>query len=115
MGIETVALLPYGRVKDVGSNPAAGRSGIEEFCKRRIPGAKFFDIDKVADVNTDLPHMLPSSASFAAAADALGITNSSTVVLYDGLGIFSAPRAWFTFRAYGHDRYGTGDIVSTTC
>ena len=78
---------------------------MEEFCSRRIPGARFFDIDKVADTSTDLPHMLPSEIAFAAAADALGVTNESTVVVYDGLGTFSAPRAWWTFRVFGHDRY----------
>ena len=61
---------------------------------------------QVADTSTDLPHMLPPAAKFAAAADALGISNDSTVVVYDGLGIFSAPRAWWTFRAFGHERCG---------
>ncbi|GLI69812.1 hypothetical protein VaNZ11_014516, partial [Volvox africanus] len=41
---------------------------------------------------------------FAAAMDALGITNDTTVVLYDHLGIFSAPRAWWTFKVFGHDK-----------
>ncbi|KAK9808169.1 hypothetical protein WJX73_004496 [Symbiochloris irregularis] len=84
--------------------PFHGRDNLKEYCQRRIPGAKFFDLDKVADTSTDLPHMLPSATAFAAAADALGIDNDSTVVVYDGLGIFSAPRAWWTFRVFGHDR-----------
>ena len=42
--------------------------------------------------------------AFAAAMDALGITNDSTVVVYDCAGIFSAPRVWWTFRAFGHDK-----------
>ena len=41
---------------------------------------------------------------FAAAMDALGITNDSTVVVYDTAGVFSAPRVWWTFRAFGHDQ-----------
>ena len=83
---------------------SAGRSGLEEFCSRRIPGAAFFDVDMVADLSTNLPHMLPSESAFAAAADACGITKDCTVVVYDGLGIFSAPRVWWTFRVFGHNR-----------
>ncbi len=51
-----------------------------------------------------LPHMLPSEQQFAAAADALGISNSDQVVIYDHSGIFSAPRAWWTWKVLGHDK-----------
>lgn len=64
----------------------------------RIPGARFWDIDGVCDPATDLPHMLPSAAAFAAAADALGVGNDDTLVLYDGMGLFSSPRAWWTWK-----------------
>lgn len=50
-----------------------------EFKEERIPGAQFFDVDLVADTGSNLPHMLPSEATFAATADALGITNDSQV------------------------------------
>lgn len=72
----------------------AARDGLAEFKAKRIPGAGFFPIDEVADQNTSLPHMLPSEHAFAAAMDALGITNEDHVVVYDGLGVFSSPRAW---------------------
>jgi len=36
--------------------------------------------------------------------DALRVTNAHTVVLYDGMGIFSAPRAWWTLQVFGHTR-----------
>lgn len=85
----------------------AGRNPVNEFCTRRIPGARFFDLDEIADTSTDLPHMLPSEQAFAAAMDALEITDDSAVVVYDGLGIFSAPRAWWTFKVFGHDKYVT--------
>lgn len=48
--------------------------------------------------------MLPSAEAFAAVADALGIQNDSTVVIYDRAGIFSAPRVWWTFKAFGHEK-----------
>ena len=61
-----------------------------------IPGAVFFDIDAIADRSTDLPHMLPDEAAFAAAAGALGLSETDTIVVYDGAGLFSAPRVWWT-------------------
>jgi len=84
--------------------PPMGRSAVEEFKAARIPGAQFWDVDGVADPKSDLPHMLPSEDAFAAAADALGISNDETVVLYDGMGMFAAPRAWWTWRVFGHDK-----------
>jgi thiosulfate/3-mercaptopyruvate sulfurtransferase len=75
-----------------------------DFGRERIPGAAFFDIDAIADHSTGLPHMAPSEADFSAAAGALGIGDGDTVVIYDQLGVFSAPRAWWTFRLFGHDR-----------
>ncbi len=67
----------------------------------RIAGAKAFDIDAVADPDSDLPHMLPSAERFASFAAALGLEHASRVVVYDRIGIFSAPRAWWTLRAFG--------------
>nr|QKY15231.1 thiosulfate sulfurtransferase (STR1) [Polytomella parva] len=89
------------------------RDARQEFLHERIPGAQFFDVDGVADITTSatapgsppqLPHMLPSAEGFSAAMDALGISNHDHVVVYDHLGIYSAPRVWFTFRAFGHPR-----------
>jgi thiosulfate/3-mercaptopyruvate sulfurtransferase len=83
--------------------PAAGRDATAEYADAHIPGAVFFDIDKVSDHASPLPHMLPSPSEFAVAARRLGISNASTIVVYDSVGLFSAPRAWWTFRAMGHD------------
>jgi len=84
--------------------PAAGRDGVTEYARERLPGALFFNLDGVKDEKTPLPHMLPPALAFAAACDALGVEERSHVVLYDGAGLFSAARAWFTFRAFGHTR-----------
>lgn len=80
-----------------------------DFAQRRIPGAVFFDLDEVSDQTTGLPHMLPSPASFAEAAGALGISAGDRLVIYDDAGIFSAARVWWTFRALGHDRVSVLD------
>ena len=83
--------------------PHLQKDPIDEFIRLgRIPGAQFFDLDGICQPDTDLPHMLPTETAFAAAADALGISPTDTVVLYDRQGIFSAPRAWWTWKVLGH-------------
>jgi len=81
--------------------PGEGRTGAEAYAQGHIPGAVFFDIDLIADRTTDLPHMLPKAEAFAVAAAGLGLRRDRTIVVYDGLGLFSAPRVWWTLRAMG--------------
>ena len=81
--------------------PAMNRDAAAEYLAGHIPGAIRFDIDEIADHSTDLPHMLPSAADFAAAVGKLGISDRDTIVAYDGHGMFSSPRVWFTFRLFG--------------
>ena len=83
--------------------PGDNRDPAGEFEQARIPGAVFFDIDAIADRATPLPHMLPAPGQFAAQMGALGIAATDTVVVYDGAGLFSAPRAWWMLKAMGHD------------
>jgi thiosulfate/3-mercaptopyruvate sulfurtransferase len=83
--------------------PDAGRDAQREFHERHIPAAVFFDIDSVAEKASALPHMLPTPEVFAQAVGALGIGTSDRVVIYDSHGLMSAPRVWWTFRAFGHD------------
>jgi thiosulfate/3-mercaptopyruvate sulfurtransferase len=83
--------------------PAMNRDAEAEYLAGHIPGAVRFDIDEVADKSVDLPHMLPRPEAFAAAAGALGIRDTDTIVAYDGHGLFSSPRVWFTFRLFGAD------------
>src|SRR6201994_4137596 len=78
------------------------REPAKEFEQAHIPGAVFFDIDGIADHSTSLPHMLPSPGEFSKAVGALGIGDGETVVVYDGAGMFSAPRAWWELKAMGH-------------
>ena len=84
--------------------PNEQRDPVAEFEAAHIPGAVHFDIDAIADRSTDLPHMLPTPENFATAVGALGIGNGDMVVVYDGSGIFSAPRVWWMFKAMGHDQ-----------
>ncbi len=84
--------------------PTDGRDPKAEFLASRIPGAQFFDIETVADLAHACPHMLPSEPVFTDCVQALGIDANSRVVIYDGKGLFSAARAWWMFRVFGHDR-----------
>ena len=67
----------------------------------RIPGARYFDIDAVADTESNLPHMLPTPDAFQANMRALGLNSGARIIVYDAQGLFSAPRAWWSLRAMG--------------
>jgi len=69
-----------------------------------IPGARFFDINLLADPDTDLPHMVPSPGRFARLIGEMGVSNATRVVFYDQKGLASAARGWWLMRLFGHDR-----------
>lgn len=81
--------------------PVMNRDGFKEYLAAHIPGAIYFDIDKIADTTSDLPHMLPTPEAFSSAMRTLGIGDGQTIVVYDGTGLFSAPRLWWMFRVFG--------------
>jgi thiosulfate/3-mercaptopyruvate sulfurtransferase len=81
--------------------PAMQRDAQAEYLAGHIPGAVRFDIDAIADRSNSLPHMLPSHEQFARDVGALGIVETDTIVVYDGAGMFSAPRVWWTFQLFG--------------
>ena len=82
--------------------PTVHRDGKAEWLKERIPGARFFDFDReVCDQTSELPHMMPGELDFQICAQNLGINQTSGVVVYDSLGIFSSPRVWWMFKAMG--------------
>ena len=81
--------------------PAQNRSGVAEYAAGHIPGAVFFDQDVIADHSSGLPHTVPSPEFFSAEVGKLGIADTDTIVVYDGPGIFTAPRVWWLFRTMG--------------
>jgi thiosulfate/3-mercaptopyruvate sulfurtransferase len=83
--------------------PAAGRNAKQEFRDGRIPGAQFFDIDELSDTASPYPHMLPSPEKFSSKMRKLGIGDGKRVIAYDAAGLFSAARAWWMFRVFGHE------------
>ncbi len=82
--------------------PQEERDARAEYAMAHIPGAVFFDIDDIADETSGLPHMLPSGVKFASRVRKLGLGDGSRMVVYDQLGLRSAARVWWTFRAMGH-------------
>lgn len=81
--------------------PAQKRDPRAEYAAAHIPGAVFYDQDVIADLTSGLPHTIPSPAAFADAVGKLGISEADTIVVYDGPGIFTAPRVWWLLRTMG--------------
>ena len=84
--------------------PAMGRDAAAEYLAGHIPGAVRFDIDAIADHSNPLPHMLPDADQFGRDVGGLGIADADTIIVYDGAGLYSAPRVWWTFRVFGAEK-----------
>ncbi|WP_420962368.1 3-mercaptopyruvate sulfurtransferase [Brucella sp. IR073] len=81
--------------------PGQNRNPRDEYDAAHIPGAIFYDQDKIADHSSGLPHTIPSEEDFAREASAMGLTVDDTIVVYDGPGMYTAPRVWFLLRIMG--------------
>ena len=77
------------------------RDGYKDYLEEHIPGAIYFDIDEIADTTSPLPHMLPRPEAFASQMRKMGIGDGQRIVVYDGDGMVSAARVWWTFRLMG--------------
>ncbi len=83
--------------------PSAGRDAAAEYKASHIPGARFFDIDEIADLRSEMPHMVPPVEKFMSRMRAMGVGDGHQIVIYDSLGLFSAARVWWLFRLMGRD------------
>ncbi|MEJ6396897.1 3-mercaptopyruvate sulfurtransferase [Yoonia sp. 208BN28-4] len=81
--------------------PGSDRDGRAEYDIAHIPGARFFDIDEIADLRSDMPHTVPPVEKFMSRMRAMGVGDGHQVVVYDGSGLFSAARVWWLFRLMG--------------
>ena len=81
--------------------PAHNRNARAEYMAAHIPGARFFDIDDNSDHRSALPHMAPPVEKFMSRTRAMGVGDGHQVVVYDGMGLFSAARVWWLFRLMG--------------
>lgn len=89
--------------------PGDARAARSLYAAARIPGARYFDINAIADTMSELPHMVPPVSRFEQLVSELGIGNASRVVFYDQLGLFSAARAWWLLRLFGHEQVAVLD------
>ncbi|MFZ1663741.1 MAG: 3-mercaptopyruvate sulfurtransferase [Paracoccaceae bacterium] len=81
--------------------PDMARDAKAEYNEAHIPGARFFDIEEISDKRSGLPHMAPTPEMFISRMRAMGVGDGHQVVIYDGAGLFSAARVWWTFRLMG--------------
>jgi thiosulfate/3-mercaptopyruvate sulfurtransferase len=82
--------------------PGAPRTGRQAYDAHHIPGARFFDIDDVADTDSALPHMLPLPEKFSSRVRRLGLGDGHRVICYDQNGFLASARVWWMFRSMGH-------------
>ena len=84
--------------------PDSGLVAEDEYKKKHIPNAIFFDINKIADPNNSLPHMIPSKDLFSKMMQNIGLNNDDEIIIYDNSPFLSSARAWFLFRYFGNDK-----------
>ena len=76
--------------------PKTKRSGLNEYKKKHIENAIFFDLDKNSK-KINLPHMLTTKNSWEKIVSKMGINNKDKIIIYDNSDIFSACRCWYNF------------------
>lgn len=83
--------------------PTEPRTGKQAYDAHHIPGARFFDIDDIADTDSPLPHMLPPPEKFSSRVRRLGLGDGHRVICYDQNGFLASARVWWMFRVMGHE------------
>ncbi len=71
-----------------------------EFERSHIEKAIFFDIDKLSDPSSKLPHMLPTANQFSKFIKKNNIQMNDKIIVYDQVGFFSSTRVWFSFKYF---------------
>ncbi|MBN2752807.1 MAG: sulfurtransferase [Rhodospirillaceae bacterium] len=90
--------------------PTDPRNAKACFLTARIPGARFFDVDVIVDPASSLSHAMPRPETFLSKVSKLGAGDGLKIVVYDANGGHSAAmRAWWMFRAFGHDEVAVLD------
>ena len=81
--------------------PAHKRDARAEYEAGHIPGRAVLRPGRRRRSGFDLPHTLPPPGMFARMVGSMGVAADDTIVVYDGPGLFSAPRVRWMFRAMG--------------
>jgi len=81
------------------------RNALAEYKKGHIENAIFMDLDKVSNQDKKLSHghFFPEKKNWENNLSKLGISNNSTIVIYDNSDLISSCRIWFQFLYFGHD------------
>ena len=82
--------------------PTSSRNPHAEYVESHIPGAIFFDIETITNLDSTLPNTFPSPKIFSEKMGQLGVSHTDTIVIYDREGVQSSPRSWWMFRQFGH-------------
>ncbi|MSO98954.1 MAG: sulfurtransferase [Rhodospirillaceae bacterium] len=90
--------------------PGGTEPAKKQFAEGHLPGARFFDINDIADPAGKKDHAFPTAAMFAAKVGALGISNAHPIIAYDHMGgACAAARVWWMFRHFGHTKVSVLD------
>jgi len=89
--------------------PTLGRNANAEHLACRIAGSLRFDIDKIADKSSPLPHTLPAADQFQSQMQNLGLENDDHVIVYCDSVFLSSARAWWMLRLFGHEKVSVLD------
>ena len=89
--------------------PSENIKGKKEYLKEHLPDSHYFDIDKISDMKSKLPHMLPPTKKFEKAIEYMGINNNSTIVTYSKPNLMGASRVWWMFKYFGHNKIAVLD------
>jgi thiosulfate/3-mercaptopyruvate sulfurtransferase len=71
------------------------------FVAGHVPGARFLDLEHLADPADPLPGMRPPREQAEARLREIGVSQGDRIVLYDGAPHRTAARAWWLLRSYG--------------
>ena len=89
--------------------PSENIKGKKEYFKEHITDSYFFDIDKISDMKSKLPHMLPSAKMFEKKIELMGINNNSIIITYSRPNLMGASRVWWMFKYFGHNKIAVLD------
>lgn len=98
--LEAALSAPDTRIVDA-SWHLSGHPGWPDYVQQRIPGAIWFDLEEHSDPATCLPHMVPPLEDLAKGMGTLGLQRTDHIVVYDTVGLRSAPRLWWMLRLLG--------------
>ena len=82
--------------------PLDKRTREESFKEKRIIYSQLYDIDKIADLTSKFPHMMPTNEIFIENMKKMDIRLSDEIIIYDRISLFGSPRILFTFLIFGH-------------